>query len=87
MKVAVWDTYVNREDGNIMHFDILVPDSITDENTIFRFGNEYLKTKSFETGQLSANECRRCHIENATKEIVSSIEEKGYFIIEMENCM
>ncbi|HCM77184.1 MAG TPA: DUF2024 domain-containing protein, partial [Cytophagales bacterium] len=25
MKVAVWDTYVMREDGHPMHFDILVP--------------------------------------------------------------
>jgi len=86
MKVAVWDTYVKREDGYIMHFDILVPDNITDEETIFNFGNEYLKTKSFKTGELSANECRMCHIEHATKEIILSIEEKGYFIIEMEFC-
>lgn len=86
MKVAVWDTYVNREDGNIMHFDILVPDNITNEQTIFNFGKNYLKTKSFKTGKLTSNECRLCHIEQATEEIVSSIENKGYFIIEMENC-
>jgi Domain of unknown function (DUF2024) len=23
MKVAVWDTYVNKKDGSIMHFDII----------------------------------------------------------------
>lgn len=86
MKVAVWDTYVKREDGNIMHFDILVPDNITNEQTIFNFGKNYLKTKSFKTGKLTSNECRLCHIEQATEEIVSSIENKGYFIIEMENC-
>jgi len=86
MKVAVWDTYVKRKDGNIMHFDILVPDNITNEQTIFNFGKDYLKTKTFQTIQLSANECRMCHIEQATEEMVSSIENKGYFIIEMENC-
>ena len=86
MKVAVWDTYVNREDGNIMHFDILVPDHITNEETVFNFGKNYLKVKSFKTGQLTTNECRLCHIEQATEEIISSIENKGYFIIEMENC-
>ena len=41
MKVAVWDTYVKREDGNIMHFDILVPDYETNEQTIFNFGKDY----------------------------------------------
>ena len=86
MKVAVWDTYVKRIDGNIMHFDILVPDDLINKQTIFNFGKSYLKTKSFKTGQLTSNECRLCHIEQATEEIVSSIENKGYFIIEMENC-
>ena len=86
MKVAVWDTYVKREDGNIMHFDILVPKNVTNEQTIFNFGNDYLKTKSFKTGQLTSNECRLCHIEQATEEIIPSIQNQGYFIIEMENC-
>lgn len=86
MKVAVWDTYVKREDDIIMHFDILVSDKITNEQTIFNFGKNYLKTKSFKTRQLTSNECRLCHIEQATEEIVSSIENKGYFIIEIENC-
>ncbi|WP_299436343.1 DUF2024 family protein [uncultured Maribacter sp.] len=86
MKVAVWDTYVKREDGNIMHFDILVPDNLTNEQIIFNFGKDYLKTKSFNTEQLTSNECRLCHIEQATEEIVSSIKSQGYFIIEMENC-
>ena len=86
MKIAVWDTYVERENGKVMHFDILVPNMITDEQTVFNFGLEYLKTKPFQTSQLSAKECQLCHIEQATAEIISSIEKKGFSIIEMENC-
>lgn len=86
MKVAVWDAYVKREDGNIMHFDILVPDYETNEQTIFNFGKDYLNTKTFKATQLTADECCLCHIEQATEEIVLSIEKKGYHIIEMENC-
>ncbi len=56
MKVAVWDTYVEREDGNIMHFDILVPIEVTDEPTIFSYGMDYLKIKPFQTNSLSAKE-------------------------------
>jgi len=26
MKVVVWDTYVTRKDGRIMHFDVIVKD-------------------------------------------------------------
>lgn len=87
MKVSVWDTYVQREDGNVMHFDILVPNEITDEETIFDFGRQYLKTKSFGTKHLTAKECRFCHIEQANEQIISSIENVGFHIIEMENCI
>ena len=45
MKVAVWDTYVIRKDGAVMHFDILAPEDIKDENTIHSFGKEYLQSK------------------------------------------
>jgi len=86
MKVSVWDTYVKRDDGKIIHFDILVPSNFTNKVDIFNFGNEYLSTKPFSTKELSTKECKFCHIENATQEIEDSIKEKGYFIIEMENC-
>lgn len=86
MKVSVWDTYVQREDSKVMHFDILVPSEVTDEATIFGFGKQYLKTKPFSTKHLTAKECRFCHIEQATEPISSSIENAGFHIIEMENC-
>lgn len=86
MRISVWDTYVARNDKTLMHFDILVPDSMTDENRIFGYGNQYLSTKPFKTGKLSAKECRFCHIEEASLAIASEIKEKGFFIIEMENC-
>ncbi|MEM8848193.1 MAG: DUF2024 family protein [Bacteroidota bacterium] len=86
MEVSVWDTYVPRKDGKVMHFDILVPSTVTDASTIFRFGKQYLETKPFSTGELSSNECRFCHIGHATEEMVTSIENEGFSIIEMENC-
>ncbi|NQX97822.1 MAG: DUF2024 family protein, partial [Flavobacteriales bacterium] len=43
MKISVWDTYVKRQDGLVMHFDILVNSKLTDENKIFDFGKNYLK--------------------------------------------
>nr|WP_321233346.1 DUF2024 family protein [uncultured Psychroserpens sp.] len=86
MKVSVWDTYVKRDDGNVMHFDILVPSDVTDETIIFRFGNEYLRHKSIHNAVVSTKECRLCHMEYATQEVEEAILEKGYFILEMENC-
>ncbi len=86
MKVSVWDTYVKRDDNRIMHFDILVPSNLTDEDKIFSYGTNYLKSKAIEGKELTTNECRFCHIAKASDEVIMSIEQKGYFIIEMENC-
>ena len=86
MKVSVWDTYVKREDGRRMHFDILVPDDLKEERIIFGFGKDYLKTKALKNQVLSTNECRFCHIEQASKKMLDAIKTKCYAIIEMENC-
>lgn len=86
MEISVWDTYVKREDGKTMHFDILVPSDLTDKQTIFNFGLEYLKTKPFKTNGLTSKECRFCHVKEGTEKMISDIENKGYSIIEMQNC-
>jgi Domain of unknown function (DUF2024) len=86
MKVAVWDTYVTKVDGTTMHFDIVAPSEIKDEVTIHNYGKEYLSLKEQKGQALSAKECSFCHIESASKEMVSAIEEKGYYIIEMQGC-
>ncbi len=86
MKIAVWDTYVPLDDGNIMHFDIIVPSEITDASVIYQFGKEYLTSKGLGTLPLSSNECSFCHIEELKKEWEEEIQAKGYYIYEMENC-
>ncbi len=86
MRAAVWDTYVNRTDGKVMHFDIIVPEELKDEQKIFNFGKEYLKSKNQNYSDFGSKECRFCHIENASDEVKNAIEKQGYFIYEMENC-
>ncbi len=86
MKAAVWDTYVPREDGKTMHFDIIVPDNETDPERIYAFGSKYLKQKAFKTGEISSNECRFCHMQLVPEAIAAEIHKKGYYIYEMENC-
>lgn len=86
MKIAVYDTYVRKKDGKIMHFDILVPSELSNTEIIYRYGREYLTAKG-QTGQvLSSRECRFCHIDEATEEIKYCILDKGYYIVEMEGC-
>lgn len=86
MNVSVYDTYVRRADGRVMHFDILVPDTEKDPAKIHGYGREFLHGKGEPGAELTTRECRFCHIERATPEIERSISERGYFILEMENC-
>lgn len=86
MKVAVWDTYVTKKDGRVMHFDIIAPHEIKDTTVIYGYGKEYIKSKGQEGQPLSSNECRFCHFEKLRPEWEDEINENGYFIIEMENC-
>ncbi|TVZ60385.1 uncharacterized protein DUF2024 [Flavobacteriaceae bacterium MAR_2010_105] len=86
MKISVWDTYVRKEDNSMMHFDILVPSDLQDQQIIFGYGADYLKSKPFKTKELSANQCRFCHTEQASQKVIDTINKKGYAIIEMENC-
>ena len=85
-KVNVWDTYVTKKDGQIMHFDILAPVELKDPEQIYAFGREYLKTKGQEGQALSAEECRFCHIEKLQEDWQASIDQQGYYIIEMQGC-
>jgi hypothetical protein len=86
MKVAVWDTYVTKKDGSVMHFDILAPSTVKDTTVIYNFGREYLTTKGQEEQPLTSKECKFCHVESVRPEWETTINNKGYYIIEMENC-
>lgn len=84
MKIAVWDTYVKTDSGNVLHFDILAPETIKDSSTIFNFGKQYLAAVGEDSNQLSAEECQFCHIEEPTAEMMADIKDKGYHIVEMD---
>lgn len=87
MEVAVWDTYVTRKDGSIMHFDIIAPSEIKDTNIIYNYGKKYLKTKGQEQQDLTSKECKFCHMESVKQSWEDEINKNGYFIIEMEGCI
>ncbi|MEP1150754.1 MAG: DUF2024 family protein [Balneola sp.] len=86
MKVGVWDTYVTKKDGSVMHFDIIVPAELKDKETIFGYGFNYLSNKEVATQTLTSKECEFCHIESVKPEWEKEITDQGYFIFEMENC-
>lgn len=85
-KVNVWDTYVTKKEGSLMHFDIVAPVEVSDPEVIYQYGRVYLKRKGQQGQALTAKQCRLCHIEVLRPEWEAEIEEHGFFIIEMEGC-
>ncbi len=85
MKVHVWDTYVKKKDGDVLHFDILVSDEFNTAEKVYEFGMKYLALQNLSYARIDAEACKLCHFEEATAEIEDSIAGKGYHIIEMEN--
>lgn len=84
MEVKVWDTFVKKGNGNVMHFDIIVPGSMTDQNMVFRYGEKYLRDSGIRNVALDAAQCQYCHIGEPTEEMINAIADHGYYILEME---
>lgn len=86
MNVSVWDTFVQRKDNKVMHFDILVPSDFKNQEQIIAYGKNYLTTKNFETESISSKKCSFCHIETASEKTIVAIKKYGFDIVELENC-
>lgn len=86
MSIAVYDTYVTRPDGRVMHFDILVPAEQKNIDQVLEFGRTYLSAKGVPSDRLRSQECRFCHMENSTPPLQQAIDQDGFAIIELQNC-
>lgn len=88
MKIAVFDTYLQRPDGRRTHFDILVRDQSPDKDidVVLAHGRRYLAAKQLPAVSLSAQECRFCHVESAPPSVEEEIARIGFAIIELQNC-
>lgn len=85
MECAVYDTYVQKKDGKIMHFDVVVADGTSHEKAI-EYGMQYLQTIGQEGQKITQEECQFCHIQQAPPFVEKSIREKGHWIQKMEGC-
>ncbi len=85
MKVAVFDTYVLKSNGDTAHFDIIAPEGKYSLEEILAFGKQYLQGLGEGDAPISAAECQFCHIEAPTPDMLESIARKGFFILEMSD--
>jgi len=85
MECAVYDTYVTKKDGRIMHFDVIVDASTPHEKAI-EFGQEFLQKVDQGGQKMTQEECQFCHIQEAPPMVEKSIKDNGYYIQKMEGC-
>lgn len=84
MKAAVWDSYIKKANGNVLHFDVVVHDSRSESTLVYKYADEYLKSKGIDEAEINIKNCQFCHIETLTEKMKFDIELKGYHIIEMD---
>ena len=85
MECAVYDAYVKKRYGKMMHFDVIVSEDTTHEKAI-EYGKEYIERAGQEGQRFSQEECQFCHIQKAPQFVENSIRERGYWIQKMEGC-
>jgi maltooligosyltrehalose synthase len=85
MECAVYDTYVTKKDGRIMHFDVIVEANTPHEKAI-EFGKEYLNSVDQGEQKMTQEECQFCHIQEAPPVVAKDIKDSGYYIQKMEGC-
>jgi hypothetical protein len=85
MECAVYDTYVKRKDGKIMHFDVVVEASTPHEKAV-EYGKKYLASVGQDGQKMTQEECQFCHVQEAPPMVQRDIESTGYYIQKMEGC-
>jgi Domain of unknown function (DUF2024) len=85
MECAVYDTYVTKKDGRIMHFDVIV-EANTPHDKAVDYGKEFLEQVGQGGQTMTQEECQFCHVQEAPPVVATEIENRGYFIQKMEGC-
>lgn len=84
MVIHVYDTYVTAGDQHVMHFDVFTAEK--DHQQAIAYAKEWLATIGEGDASVTAKECQFCHSQQAPESVIDSINEKGYFIYQMEGC-
>lgn len=84
MDIHVYDTYVKAKDGHTMHFDVFT--AVKDDQKAIEFAKKWLTSIGEGEALVTSKECRFCHIQGASDQVIEAINKDGYFIYKMEGC-
>ncbi len=81
MKVHVYDTHVDTQDGQHIHFDVLVNDENIEH--VQQFVEQYLASIELVSNNIKLQRCNFCHSEIAKPEVQQDIMALGHSIIRL----
>jgi hypothetical protein len=84
MEVKIFDIHITTADQKQYHFDVVVENATSAEAR--EFALEYLASIDVEISKIRQESCQFCHQKRATKEMIKSIKQNGYYIIALEGC-
>jgi len=85
MNINVYDTYLRHDDGQTMHFDVLLPEG-SDSQTAAAVAIKWLRGIGVTADVDSLQSCRFCHQQEVMPEVEKLIAHEGYAIVQMEGC-
>ena len=85
MKIDVFDSYAQTNDGQIMHFDVFVKSGTAKEQALL-YGREWLKSIGETSASLDQSRCNFCHSQIANPAVQQAVKADGFYILEMEGC-
>ena len=84
MEIHVYDTYVKARDGHIMHFDVFTADK--NQQAAIDYAKQWLTAIGEIDAVVSSKECRFCHSQQASADVIDQIRQHGFYIYTMEGC-
>lgn len=85
MKIDVYDSYAQKSDGTVIHFDVFV-ESGTPAAQALTYGRRWLLDIGEQSAGLEQSRCNFCHSEIANPAVQQQIQSEGFYILQMEGC-
>ena len=85
MQTDVFDSYAAGRNGQLLHFDVLVPAG-TSAETALAAGRAFLEQLGEDPMRLEQSRCTFCHVETAPPEVAANIRATGHYILPLDGC-
>lgn len=79
MHVDVYDTHARTADGEMLHFDVLVPSG--QGNRARTAALDWLRSRGIDSAEIGLSRCSFCHSETTAPDVTRRLEDDGYVVI------